>query len=165
MVFCIKDNIYFQCLFWKLRKKWQAKSWITFYDGWLPSVLVQNDSWLLLLNKGGYCGHKQVCACGLKRGHIFRRTHEEENCQTLFHAADCMTRYPMLLGGSNNLFKMPWRKGFKGWLHMLLPEAQKTPSILWPKRSHYSREQNVPMEGENCWSNWRSFHPHIFFLN
>lgn len=33
----------------------------------------------------------------------------EENFQMLFHAADCMTRCPMLLGGSNNLFKMPWR--------------------------------------------------------
>lgn len=70
--------------------------WITFYAGWLPPVLVENDSSPLILNKWGYCRDYRDLCLWFEEGARFqmhscwRRTFKCYFMQlTAWHGAQC----------------------------------------------------------------------------
>lgn len=76
----------------------------------------------------------------------------EEDFPMLFHAADCMTLCPMQLGGSNNLFKNPWRLPSRDDFIYCCQRHRKLLQLTKALASHYSHWRSVDLriKPSNC---------------
>lgn len=125
-----------------------------FKPGWLPSVLVQNACSFLINEDSAVT--TWVCACSLKRGACFQRHSKWRRTFKCY-----FMQLPAWHGAQVFWVEVIISLKCLGGLHILLPEAQKAPSIPLTKALalHYSHWRSVDLRIKH--SNRWSLHSHM----